>query len=175
MLKFNKYKTKIYLEQVDISEKLKQRYRTIPIENILKRQYTKDRQKTASQIVYTLEIQNSPNVNVYIDSFDTFSPYKHQGYGTKLLNKTAKQILKFKRKYKFNIIKIYGQVVPMNHRYWQYSIPMYHKFAQKIFKNQVMCKIDNEIVNENNLLTFIQNLSKTSNVGFEFYSKKEQR
>ena len=105
--------------------------------------------KLLSTINLKIEKQLSNNYSIFVENFE--SQTKNKGYGSILLNKTARKIRIFSFFHRIKINKIYGFLNNETSFYWPICIPMYIDFGNKILGKNSKFKIlhnKNEITSE---------------------------
>ena len=128
--------------------------------------------KYKSVIAFWLQKENSNSISLYIENFETFTgplsePNRNKGYGTFLLNNLQRRLseLGFCSK----ITKVFGVLDTKDITSWQYSLPMYLKFAQNIMVEDIVCLINGNPVENENMVSEAYNLNKQKiAVRFEF-------
>lgn len=83
--------------------------------------------------------------SLYIENFETISepyycPNRNKGYGTFLLANLARRFSEVN--FSPKITKIEGKLVKKDKKFWSISLPMYIKFAERIFSKKPIIKIN---------------------------------
>ena len=127
-----------------------------------------------SVMVFTLN-RVDERFSLYIENFQTFKgtynePNRNKGYGTFLLTSLINKldILNLSSK----IIKISGTLDIRDLPYWKFSLPMYYSFSRKIIGPKVVCLLNNEPTEKDNLVSTAYNInSQNIAMNFEFAAK----
>ncbi len=125
--------------------------------------------KSKTNLILT---KNNKNIDIYIENFETIiGPHydlnRNKGYGTILLKELTKRL--FELNLASKITKIEGSLDYRDKNYWTISMPMYLKFAKVIIGKDIVCKINDEPINTDNLVNIIQeHVDNKIAVNFEF-------
>lgn len=106
---------------------------------------------------------------ILIHNFETLPNLTDNGFGTKLLKNTAEALRKINDTTENKTFSLYGSLVHKDLEYWQYSLPMYLKLAQNIMGEDIVCLINGNPVENENMVSEAYNLNKQKiAVRFEF-------
>ena len=106
---------------------------------------------------------------ILIHNFETLQNLTGNGFGTKLLKNTAETLRQINDTAKNKTFSLYGSLVQKDLRFWQYSLPMYLKFAQNIMGEDIVCLINGNSVENENMFSEAYSLNEQKiAVRFEF-------
>lgn len=122
----------------------------------------------SAHIAFDLFEKNN-GLQIYIHNLFVPKELRQNGYGTKLLNRLSAKINRICRQTGYRTISVSGCLVPEDLEYWQYSLPMYLKFARNIMGEDIVCLINGNPVENENMVSEAYNLNKQKiAVRFEF-------
>ena len=124
-----------------------------------------------SEIVFEMfpKKDRADHNTIFIENLLTFPQYRHNGYGTALLEDTAKCICEINEKTESKTISISGTLELKDYDFWKYSLPMYSSFAKSVIGPNAVCLINGNRTEEDMLAETVYKINKNNiAVNFEF-------
>lgn len=110
---------------------------------------------------------------IHIHNLRTDPKYRNMGFGKQLLLHIASNVRKINKYTGYDTISISGTLDIRDLPYWKFSLPMYYSFSREIIGPKVVCLLNNEPVEKENLVSAAYNInSQNIAVNFEFTTKK---